>query len=105
MADEPAPQPESPLYRVVPLHSRMDGDRDSFGLSSVRAENLFSPDELALLDALAGEHDLQRAEVIALIDKERSMQGMGRRHGINIFIRGHIGEVAARRLRERAGAE
>ena len=83
----------------------MDEDPDFFEVSSVRAENLFSQDELALLDTLAGEHDLRREDITALIDKERSMQGMGRRHGINIFIRGHIGDVAARRLRERRDGE
>lgn len=76
-------------------------DEDEVGLPPVRAGSLLSDDELDLLSTLAGEHDLRAADIVALIEKERSVQGMGRRHGIHMFIRQHIVDVAARRLKER----
>jgi hypothetical protein len=93
------------VRRAGSVPAELEDDHETFDVSFVRAENLFSGDELALLDALAGEHELRREDITALIDKERSVQGMGRRHGINMFIRSHIGEVADRRLRERRDSE
>lgn len=51
-----------------------------------------------MLEAIAGEHDLELDEVIMLIEKERAVEGMGRRHGIHQSISSHIHGIARRRL-------
>jgi hypothetical protein len=73
---------------------------DDVGLPPVRAGSLLSDDELDLLSLLAGEHNLHLDDITQLIEKERAVQGMGRRHGIHMFIRQHISEVASRRLKD-----
>jgi hypothetical protein len=75
---------------------------DDFGLPPVRAGSLLSDDELALLETLAGEHELQVDDLTEMIERERSVQGMGRRHGIHQWIKQHIAGIASRRLKDQA---
>jgi hypothetical protein len=78
----------------------MAGD-ESLDLPPVRAQSLLSEDERELLTALAGEYDLTFVELEELIERERSMQGLGRRPRIHIWIQGHIAKIAERRLAAR----
>lgn len=73
-------------------------DVEDFSLPPVRAASLLSDDELVLLETLAGEHNLRADDLIELIERERAVQGMGRRHGIHQWIKQHIAEIATRRL-------
>jgi hypothetical protein len=75
----------------------MAGDED-LQLPPVRSQNLLSEEERDLLTTLAGEHDLRFEELSALIEHERSLQGMGRRPNIHLWIQSHIAEIAKRRL-------
>jgi hypothetical protein len=74
-------------------------DEEHLDLPPVRAQSLLSDDEQELLTALAGEYDLTFSELNDLIEHERSMQGMGRRPRIHIWIQRHIAEIADRRLK------
>lgn len=67
-------------------------------LPPVRAQSLLSEDERELLTTLASEYDLTFDELDRLIEHERSMQGMGRRPRIHVWIQRHIAEIAERRL-------
>jgi hypothetical protein len=77
-------------------------DPSDFDLPPVRAGSLLSEDEMALLTVLASEHDLRPNDLIELIERERSVQGMGRRHGIHQSIKQHVAQIASRRLGERS---
>jgi hypothetical protein len=76
-------------------------DDESLDLPPVRAQSLLSDDEQDLLTALAGEYDLTFLELNELIERERSMQGLGRRPRIHIWIQSHIAKIAERRLEDR----
>jgi hypothetical protein len=73
-------------------------DEEPLDLPPVRAQSLLSEDERELLTALAGEYDLTFLELDELIERERSMQGLGRRPRIHVWIQGHIAKIADRRL-------
>ncbi len=80
----------------------MNQDEDDVGMPPVRSGSLLSDDELDLLATLAGEHDLRVDDLTELIERERAVQGMGRRHGIHMFINQHVAEIASRRLKDRS---
>lgn len=84
----------------IACHGRADDEE--FELPPVRAGSLLSDDELSLLGTLAGEHNLRVDDLTQLIERERSVQGMDRRHGIHQWIKHHVAEIASRRLREQA---
>ena len=63
---------------------------------------LFSEDELNLLGQIAAAHDLESSDIVPLLDLERRMEHMGRRHGIHQEIRARIGSIAERRIAGRA---
>jgi hypothetical protein len=73
-------------------------DDEDLHLPPVRAPNLLSNDEQELLSTLASEYDLTFDELNDLIEHERSLQGMGRRPRIHIWIQRHIAKIAERRL-------
>jgi hypothetical protein len=59
---------------------------------------LFSNDELDLLGRIASADDLKSSDIVPLLDLERRMEHMGRRHGIHQEIRARIGSVAEGRI-------
>lgn len=49
-----------------------------------------------MLATICDQHELETRDVEFLLDLERQMLGMGRRHGIHQRIRSHIEEIATR---------
>lgn len=78
----------------------LSGNED-LQLPPVRSQNLLSEEERELLTTLAGEHNLRFEELSELIEHERSMQGMGRRPNIHLWIQNHIAAIAKRRLEDK----
>jgi hypothetical protein len=58
-------------------------------------QSFLSEPERKVLAEICKKHGLDVADVEYLLNLERDMQSMGRRHGIHMQIRDHVATIAA----------
>lgn len=72
--------------------------------TGVPARTLFSDEELELLRSIAIRRNVSADALVELLDRERQMEHMGRRHGLIQELKLSIQAIAAERISERGAA-
>ena len=69
--------------------------------TGIPVRTLFSDDELELLRTIAVRRNVSAEALVELLDRERQMEHMGRRHGLIQELKLSIQTIATERIGER----